>query len=81
MQRKYQLFPIRWKSFRIATTDSNHGYKVYPNLLAGLTLTGPNQAWVADIDLHPDLEGLCLSGSAAGSLLAQGDWLGDLQAD
>jgi putative transposase len=49
VQRKYQLFPICWRSFKIATTDSNHGYKVYPNLLAGLTLTGPNQAWVADI--------------------------------
>ena len=49
VQRKYQLFPIRWQSFKIATTDSNHGHKVYPNLLAGLTLTGINQAWVADI--------------------------------
>jgi len=49
VQRKYQLFPIRWQSFKIATTDSNHGHKVYPNLLAGKTLTGINQAWVADI--------------------------------
>ena len=43
VQRKYQLFPIRWQSFKIVTTDSNHGHKVYPNLLAGLTLTGPDQ--------------------------------------
>jgi putative transposase len=57
VQRKYQLFPIRWKSFKIATTDSNHGYKVYPNLLAGLTLTGPNQAWVADITYIRILKG------------------------
>ena len=49
VQRQYQLFPIRWQSFKIATTDSNHGHKVYRNLLAGLTLTGVNQAWVADI--------------------------------
>jgi putative transposase len=49
VQRKYQLFPIRWQSFKIATTDSNHGHKIYPNLLAGRTLTGINQAWVADI--------------------------------
>jgi putative transposase len=49
VQRHYQLFPVRWQSFKIATTDSNHGHKVYPNLLAGLTLTGTNQAWVADI--------------------------------
>jgi len=49
VQRKYQLFPIRWQSFKIATTDSNHNHKVYPNLLAEKTLTGINQAWVADI--------------------------------
>ena len=49
VQRLYQLFPIRWQSFKIATTDSNHGHKVYPNLLAQLTLAATNQAWVADI--------------------------------
>jgi putative transposase len=49
LQRKYQLFPIRWQSFKIATTDSNHTHKVYPNLPAGKTLTGINQVWVADI--------------------------------
>ena len=57
IQRKYQLFPIRWHSFKIATTDSNHGYKTYPNLLAGLTLTGTNQAWVADITYIRILKG------------------------
>lgn len=49
VQRKYQLFPIRWQSFKISTTDSNHGHRVYPNLLAGKTLTKINEAWVADI--------------------------------
>ncbi len=57
VQRKYQLFPIRWKSFKIATTDSKHGYKVYPNLLAGLTLSGIDQAWVADITYIRILKG------------------------
>ncbi len=57
VQRQYQLFPIRWQSFKIATTDSNHGHKVYPNLLAGLTLTGTNQAWVADITYIRILKG------------------------
>jgi putative transposase len=57
VQRLYQLFPIRWHSFKIATTDSNHGHKVYPNLLAGLTLTGTNQAWVADITYIRILKG------------------------
>jgi putative transposase len=49
VQRRYQLFPIHWQNFKIATTDSNHGHKVYPNLLAEKKLTGINQAWVADI--------------------------------
>ena len=57
IQREYRLFPIRWQSFKIATTDSNHGHRVYPNLLAGLTLTGINQAWVADITYIRILKG------------------------
>lgn len=57
VQRQYQLFPVRWQSFKIATTDSNHGYKVYRNLLAGLTLTGTDQAWVADITYIRILKG------------------------
>ena len=44
VQRQYQLYPVRWHSFKIATTDSKHGHKVYRNLLAGI-----DQAWVADI--------------------------------
>lgn len=33
----------------VTTTDSRHGLRTYPNLLAGLILTGPNQAWVGEI--------------------------------
>jgi putative transposase len=57
VQRKYQLFPIRWRTFKIATTDSNHSHKIYPNLLAQKTLTGINQAWVADITYIRILKG------------------------
>ena len=35
----------RW----IKTTDSEHGYRIYPNLLKGLEVRGRNQVWVADI--------------------------------
>jgi putative transposase len=35
----------RW----IRTTNSNHPHRIYPNLLRNLVVTGPNQAWVADI--------------------------------
>ena len=30
-------------------SDSHHRYQVYPNLLATMELTAPNQAWVGDI--------------------------------
>jgi putative transposase len=33
----------------LVTTDSTHGLPTYPNLLAEVTLSAPNQAWVADI--------------------------------
>ena len=33
----------------LVTTDSAHGLPTYPNLLAEVTLSTPNQAWVADI--------------------------------
>jgi putative transposase len=33
----------------VPTTDSHHRYQVYPNLLAGVELTAPNQAWVGDV--------------------------------
>lgn len=33
----------------VVTTDSAHGLPTEPNLLADITLTGPDQAWVADL--------------------------------
>jgi len=33
----------------VATTDSRHALQSYPNLLAGVMLRRPKQAWVADI--------------------------------
>ena len=35
----------RW----VKTTDSDHGYRIYPNLIKELKITGGNQVWVADI--------------------------------
>ena len=37
------------KRFKLRTTDSNHGEKIYPNLARDLKITGINQLWVADI--------------------------------
>jgi putative transposase len=36
------------KRFVVVTTNSRHGFPVYPNLLAEASLSAPNQAWVAD---------------------------------
>ncbi len=33
----------------IPTTDSNHSFRTYPNLLSEMALTAPDQAWQADI--------------------------------
>lgn len=35
----------RW----VKTTDSDHGYRIYSNLIKELKITGRNQVWVADI--------------------------------
>lgn len=34
---------------RVRTTDSNHPFPRYPNLVTDLTVTRPDQVWVADI--------------------------------
>jgi putative transposase len=47
MREKFLLCRIK-KSFVIKTTNSRHRFPVYPNLLASLQLTAPDQAWVSD---------------------------------
>lgn len=49
IQQAYRLFPVVWRTFRVATTNSDHGLPVYPNRLPGRALTGINQVWVSDI--------------------------------
>ena len=36
------------KRFVVITTDSRHGFPVYPNVLATTMLSASDQAWVAD---------------------------------
>jgi transposase InsO family protein len=48
VMREDNLLSLR-KRKCFVTTDSSHGRPVYPNLIAGLELTAPNQVWVADI--------------------------------
>ena len=49
IMKKYDQFPMISKSFKIATTDSNHAEPIYPNLLPGMALDGINQVWASDI--------------------------------
>jgi putative transposase len=42
------LLAIRRRKF-VTTTDSNHRFRVHPNLAESMELTGINQLWVADI--------------------------------
>lgn len=46
--KKFKL-QIRVKKRYVHTTNSNHGFKVYPNLLKGVQVKRKNQVWVADI--------------------------------
>src|SRR6266566_1855322 len=39
----------RRKRRMVHTTDSNHSYQVYPNLVKGLQVEAPNRYWVADL--------------------------------
>jgi transposase InsO family protein len=39
----------RMKRRFVHTTDSQHGFPIYPNLARALTVTRPNELWVADI--------------------------------
>jgi putative transposase len=48
LMRADNLLCLRRKSF-VRTTDSTHGWPVYPNLAAKLEATGCNQLWVADL--------------------------------
>lgn len=46
---EYGLFAEVKKAFKVATTDSNHDYRIYPNLVKDVVVAGPNQVWAADI--------------------------------
>lgn len=48
IMREDNLLCLRKRHF-IATTDSDHGLPVYPNLVAGLLVERINQLWVCDI--------------------------------
>ena len=48
LMREDNLLCVRKRKF-VVTTDSNHSFRVYPNLAGKMELTGVDQLWVADI--------------------------------
>lgn len=56
MHRKHLMLPpVRCRH----TTNSNHNYRKYKNLIKGFTPTAPSQLWVADITYIETDEGVC----------------------
>jgi putative transposase len=49
LMREDNLLCLRRRPFVPRTTDSDHGWRVVPNLARGMVLTGLDQLWVADI--------------------------------
>jgi transposase InsO family protein len=49
LMRQDNLLCLRKRPFVPVTTDSNHGWRVVPNLARSMELTGLDQLWVADI--------------------------------
>lgn len=47
LMREHGLQPKIKRRF-IATTDSEHGGPIFPNLAQDIVLMGPNQLWIAD---------------------------------
>jgi putative transposase len=49
IMKKNHLICRRKKLFKPVTTQSDHDYEIYPNLIRDIEVTGLNQVWVADI--------------------------------
>lgn len=49
VQKAYGLYPITLKKFSVHTTDSRHGYRIYPNLIKDKQVNRINEVWAADI--------------------------------
>lgn len=49
VQGEYGLYPITLKKFSVHTTNSRHGYSIYPNLIKDKEVNRINEVWAADI--------------------------------
>lgn len=50
---------LRYRRRKAYTTDSNHPYRKYPNLIRDVMLTKANQLWVSDITYIRLTQGFC----------------------
>lgn len=57
--RKHGLMVHLRRRKRYKTTDSNHHYRKYPNLIKEIIPMRPNEIWVADITYVEAEEGVC----------------------
>lgn len=57
LMEKAGLVPVAYRRYR-STTNSRHGYPVFPNLLSGdFTASAANRVWVTDMTFIPTDEG------------------------
>jgi len=49
----YGMLIRRRKRKKVYTTDSNHPFRKYPNMIRDMIVTAPNQLWVSDITYIP----------------------------
>lgn len=57
LMREDSLICRRKKAFKPVTTNSDHNYNIYPNLIKDIKVTGLNQVWVSDITYVQLLQG------------------------
>ena len=55
----YGLLVRRRKRKGVSTTDSNHPFRKYPNLVRELQVLRPNHLWVSDITYLSLIDGFC----------------------
>jgi putative transposase len=56
---EYSMLIRRRKRKKVNTTDSNHPFRKYPNLIRELQIVGPNQLWVSDITYIRLIDDFC----------------------
>ena len=74
VMREHALTPRRVRAW-LATTNSNHKQRVYPNLRPSITPEGPDELWVADLTYIPAHDRLCFPSCRARRVVAACHWL------